>query len=129
MSTYRDKFLEAEKKATQLVEHLTKLKEDTSHYRNAGESLTRTHKQVSDLISEVESVIKEQREMISALKEISTQELIDAIESCQESLNVKLSIIQEHNDANITHGKRIQNLLYLSLVFIVIVGILVVAIK
>jgi hypothetical protein len=128
MSTYRDKFLEAEEKASLLVDHLAELKENALNFRDAGESLSDTHTQVSNFIKEVDSVIKDQRELISVLKEIGTQEIIDAIESNQKSVTVELTTIKERINITNILNRRLQNILYLSLVLIVIVGILVIVI-
>jgi DNA repair exonuclease SbcCD ATPase subunit len=123
MNTYREKFLEAEKQANQLVDQLAKLKEETVHYRDAGESLAKSQERVSDLISGIEDVLEEQRELIGALKEIGTEEIISAIQALKEIGT------EEILNAINSQSKRLQIFLYISLGLAVVVGILVVVLK
>ena len=125
MSTYREKFLESEKQANKLVERLTSLKEETSNYRDAGKSLAQTQEQISNLITEVDLVIKEQREMIGVLNEISAQEIIEAIDSSQISINAEITMIQEQNKKLNAQINRLLIISLFSLGLIIIIGILV----
>jgi len=129
MTTYREKFLEAENQANQLAGQLAKLKEETLNYREAGESLTKSQEKIADLVSELELVLIDQRELIDVLREIGTEEIINTIDSNISSMSKELTLIQEQNEVHRAISQRMLIFVYACLALIVIVGVLVVVIK
>jgi len=125
MTTSREKFLGAEEKASQLVEHLSKLKEEATNYHDAEKSLSETQETLSNLINQIEPFIEEQRSLIDTLQEISSEEIIDPIVSSQESVNKMLYGIQGNIEGYIILSKQIQRLVYIAIGLIIVVGVLI----
>lgn len=115
MNDYREKFIEAEKQATQLVAQLERLKEEAQSYQEASETLEGTREQLGDLINKTVSLGQAQQELIDVLGEIGTEEIIQVINQSKDKLQERLTGIDEDLISQkklISEGINLQNSLH-----------------
>ncbi|NSW75271.1 MAG: hypothetical protein HPY68_00585 [Candidatus Atribacteria bacterium] len=79
MEEEAQKFLEAEERATQLVELLEKLYEEVDSYRSAKEELNRVREELVDLIGTLKGVIVGNQEIARILVGINAQDIIQKL--------------------------------------------------
>jgi DNA repair exonuclease SbcCD ATPase subunit len=87
---YREKFIEAEGQAEQLVDLLQDLKQEMENYQTASDSLDQTKDQLDDMFQKFDNLVLTQRDLISAIEEIGPQEIIDAVESSNDRVTKAL---------------------------------------
>ncbi len=92
IADYKEKFLAAEKRALDLVSHLETLKNESGNYKNATVSLNEVNGKILELISNMSKVVSEEENLISTIKEIGTDKIIEKIEQNKISIEEKIQI-------------------------------------
>lgn len=98
MTQYHEKFLEAEEKATQLLDQLVDLKKSSDKFKISSENLDKIHDELSSLIEEQITVVKAQQKLIQVLNEIGTNKIIDELDLTKAKLD--FSINKQSNTNN-----------------------------
>ena len=108
MEDYRERFLEAEMQAVDLVTQLEKLKQETSHYNTAAGSLSEARESIVSLIQEQSQLALGITEVVDTLGEIGTAKIIEEINSNQKLLTHKIdSSVKEILESNSAIQERI----------------------
>jgi len=94
ISDYQEKFLDAEKKASDLVKQLEVLKNESVNYKNASNSLSEVNETIMDLISNFSGVVSEEENLIKAIREIGTEKIITTIEQNRISFGERIQILE-----------------------------------
>jgi hypothetical protein len=119
MSQYREKFLEAEEKASQLIIQLEELKKSSNQYRTASESLDKTREEIGPFITSLTSIVKEASGLIQTLKEIDTGRIISEVNNVQ-------SRIKEITKSQSTQFSKLIKLSYIVIGILIVIGFIVV---
>ena len=88
--TYRDRFLEEEKRATELATKLTELKKEIEGYQKAKGTLIEVQQEILMLTSQISASVEEQNQLVAAIKEIDTQKVLDEVEGTINELKTEL---------------------------------------
>jgi broad specificity phosphatase PhoE len=86
MADIKDRFLQAEEQASHLARQLQELKDKIDAHTEAASSLDNARDSLSKLVGELNGVSKELPEVISALSEIDTPAILQAIERSNADL-------------------------------------------
>ena len=98
MEDYREKFLQAEKQATNLVEQLQKLKDEVINYRDASSSFSEVHASLSGLIERQNSIAEELHGVIDTLGKIDTSKILDDINELKQGVEEGLVNLEKSTD-------------------------------
>lgn len=93
MENYREKFIQAEEQAAELVTQLEALKKEALNYKKASQDLDEAKGNLNELITRVENVVSDHLKLIASLKEIGTQEIIKSVE--EETMKISSKMTQE----------------------------------
>jgi hypothetical protein len=120
-NVYKDKFLEAEEQASELLEELKKLKDEVDHNKEVGEKFDAIVQEINELVPRIDHTVYELNNFIQGLKEIGTEEIISSIDT---NFNGIESIINSHHEENNIKDKKFQKFIYLNIgLSILIIGI------
>lgn len=92
MSEYHEKFLEAEKQASNLVKQLEDLKKETGSYKDASGQLDLIGEKIGELINDFSLLVNEEKNLINTLKEIGTEKIFEEIELNRTIFNEKMDV-------------------------------------
>lgn len=84
MIDYQEKFIEAEKQASELIDNLSSLKAEINNYSVASSTLNDVRIKLSEMIDDMSNVSASMRDTISAIKEIDTKKIIYEIDANQK---------------------------------------------
>jgi len=84
MTDYRERFLEAEEKAVDLVTQLDALKKEAMSYHDAASTLKDVHDALLKMLDEQEEIAFNLRNVIKTLLEIRTPEILENLDSLSE---------------------------------------------
>ena len=87
MDDYRERFLEAEMQAVDLVSQLEALKQEASHYRDAAGSLSKVRESLLSLMDKQDALVLGVKDVVDTLGMIGTSQIIDEINSIQTSIS------------------------------------------
>ena len=131
MNDYREKFVEAENQASKLLDQLELLKIASEKKLTATESLTATRDEVHSLLDAATKIIKENQSLISTLKDIDTEKILNAtddikntqkqIVSNQDVLTAQIQVTKEDIGKSTLN---ISKLIYIQIGLMIIIGIL-----
>ena len=91
MDDYRERFLEAEMQAVDLVSQLEALKQEASHYRDAAGSLSKVRESLLSLMDKQDALVLGVKDVVDTLGLIGTSQIIDEIRTNQNSLSEQIS--------------------------------------
>jgi predicted nuclease with TOPRIM domain len=123
---YKEKFLEAEEQASELLEELNKLKKEVDHFKEAGKKLDIVDKDIHELVPRIDHSVYELNNLIESLKDIGTEEIISAVEKKYVDIET-LIIAQNENNNEII--KKYQNYFFIVIVLSIMTNILVIIFK
>ena len=129
MNTYREKFLEAEERVTDLAEQLALLKKETEHYSGASKSLSETQDKLSELINNIDELVSRIGSTVKTLREIGTEEIMARIEGFQNGVSDSFVMAAELDGKTHAETRKLQVLLFIALALMVGVGILVIIMR
>ena len=87
MDDYRERFLEAEMQAVDLVTQLEALKQEAFHYRDAAGSLSKVRESLLSLMDKQDALVLGVKDVVDTLGLIGTSQIIDEINSIQTSIS------------------------------------------
>jgi DNA repair exonuclease SbcCD ATPase subunit len=90
MDDYRERFLEAEMQAVDLVSQLEALKQEASHYRDAAGSLSKVRESLLSLMDKQDALVLGVKGVVDTLGLIGTSQIIDEINSIQTSISKQI---------------------------------------
>ena len=90
-----DKFLKVEEEASSLLDQLTQLKQEVGHYSDARESLQNTSLQLGETLDKLSGLVEGTHAVVAKLKEIGTAEILNQIDLVKNSLDERLSRLDE----------------------------------
>lgn len=90
MDDYRERFLEAEMQAVDLVSQLEALKQEASHYRDAAGSLSKVRESLLSLMDKQDALVLGVKDVVDTLGLIGTSQIIDEINSIQTSISKQI---------------------------------------
>ena len=91
MDDYRERFLEAEMQAVDLVSQLEALKQEASHYRDAAGSLSKVRESLLNLMEKQDALVIGVKDVVDTLGLIGTSQIIDEIKSFQTSVSNQIA--------------------------------------
>ena len=92
MDDYRERFLEAEMQAVDLVSQLEALKQEASHYRDAAGSLSKVRESLLNLMEKQDALVIGVKDVVDTLGLIGTSQIIDEIQSNQQLLAKQIDV-------------------------------------
>jgi hypothetical protein len=100
MENYQEKFVAAEKEASELANDLKQLKKEIKKYKSAGDSLDVVSKQLSEAAAGIENLARSIENYVDILREFDIAQLTDKIsESLEEQIltSAKLSTMLRYS--------------------------------
>ena len=131
MNDYRERFVEAEDQASKLLDQLELLKIASEKKLSATESLKATRDEVHSLLDAATKIIRENQSLISTLKDIDTEKILNAtddikntqkqIVSNQDELTAQIQVTKDDVGKS---SLKISKLIYIQIGLMIIIGIL-----
>ena len=118
-SEYREKFLDAEKKASDLVNQLEALKNESVNYKNAKDNLSDVTIKIANLISKFSGIVSEEENLINAIREIGTEKIVEMIRQNKITFEEKISAQEKHISKLFTF-------FYITIGLVAVTGVLVI---
>ena len=108
MDDYRERFLEAEMQAVDLVTQLEALKQEASHYRDAAGSLSKVRESLLRLMDKQDALVIGVKNVVDTLGLIGTSQIIDEMKSIQKTLSEQIGETNTTVNEIVTSNSTIQ---------------------
>lgn len=108
MDDYRERFLEAEMQAVDLVSQLEALKQEASHYRDAAGSLSKVRESLLRLMDKQDALVIGVKNVVDTLGLIGTSQIIDEMKSIQKTLSEQIGETNTTVNEIVTSNSTIQ---------------------
>jgi hypothetical protein len=123
---YKEKFLEAEEQASELLEELSKLKKEVDYFKEAGEKLDIVDKDIHELVPRIDHIVYELANLIASINDIGPEEIITEIENKFSDIE---TLINTQSENAVQESKKHQTYLFIIIGLTILMNILVVIFK
>lgn len=107
MAEVKDKITQLEDKAKNLVKNLEELHDAVGKYREAKVELEKTNENLSDLVNQTKQLTIESHDIIRAINNISTSEILKKIDMAVKTQHDEINKQKEYTNLRIEKFKKL----------------------